>query len=44
MSVVASIGLLHLWNVDDGCTELDALLYIEDELIKAGALLGIGII
>ena len=42
MSVVASIGLLHLWDVEEGCAQLDAMLYSDDNEIKAGAYLGVG--
>jgi len=43
MSVVASIGLLHLWDVEEGCTQLDALFYADEDAIKAGAYLGVGL-
>lgn len=43
-SAVASIGLLNLWNVDAGLAELDKYLYSEDEYIKAGAILGVGVL
>ena len=42
MSVVASIGLLHLWDVEEGCSQLDALSYSNEDSIKAGAYLGVG--
>jgi 26S proteasome regulatory subunit N1 len=44
LSAVASLGLLHLWNVDLGLEALDKYLYASDSCVKAGALLGIGIV
>jgi len=43
-SAAASLGAIFLWNVELGLTEIDKYLYIEDDNIKAGALLGIGIV
>lgn len=44
MSATASLGLLHLWDVDGGLTPIDKYLYTNDEHIKAGALLALGIV
>lgn len=44
MSAAASLGSIFLWNVELGLTEIDKYLYINDDNIKAGALLGIGIV
>lgn len=41
-SAVASIGSIFQWNLD-GLQQLDKYLYVEENEIKAGALLGIGI-
>lgn len=40
----ASIGLLHMWDIENGLPALDRYLYSSNENIKAGALLGIGIV
>lgn len=42
-SAAASLGLLMLWNIDAGLTEVDKYLNSPDDNIKAGALLAIGI-
>ncbi|CAG9827533.1 unnamed protein product [Diabrotica balteata] len=44
ISATASLGLLHLWDVDGGLTPIDKYLYSTDENIKAGALLALGIV
>jgi 26S proteasome regulatory subunit N1 len=44
LSAAASIGLLYLWDVTTGASQLDKYLYSIDDNIKAGALLGIGIL
>lgn len=44
MSATAALGLVHLWDVDGGLTPIDKYLYSEEEYIRAGALLGIGIV
>eukprot|EP01095_Lingulamoeba_sp_RSL-Kostka_P012908 TRINITY_DN5214_c4_g1_i1.p1 TRINITY_DN5214_c4_g1~~TRINITY_DN5214_c4_g1_i1.p1 ORF type:complete len:893 (+),score=370.90 TRINITY_DN5214_c4_g1_i1:224-2680(+) len=41
-SVAASLGLVYLWD-EDGCGQLDRFLYSDDNHVKAGALLGIGV-
>eukprot|EP00322_Chrysochromulina_rotalis_P022638 CAMPEP_0115890898 /NCGR_PEP_ID=MMETSP0287-20121206/33586_1 /TAXON_ID=412157 /ORGANISM="Chrysochromulina rotalis, Strain UIO044" /LENGTH=644 /DNA_ID=CAMNT_0003347679 /DNA_START=26 /DNA_END=1956 /DNA_ORIENTATION=+ len=43
MSAAASLGLLLLWDVDGGLTQIDKFLYSTDENIKAGALLAVGV-
>lgn len=43
LSTTASIGLLHLWDVEMGLSEIDKYLYASEESIKAGALLGVAI-
>lgn len=43
-SAAASIGVLTLWDVDLGLAQIDKYLYSEEEYIKAGALLGVGIL
>eukprot|EP00050_Salpingoeca_kvevrii_P004135 m.243554 g.243554 ORF g.243554 m.243554 type:complete len:831 (-) comp10951_c0_seq1:89-2581(-) len=44
MSAAASLGLLLLWDVDGGLTQIDAYLFSDKEHVKAGALLAIGIV
>ncbi|ETV80823.1 hypothetical protein H257_06289 [Aphanomyces astaci] len=43
-SAAASLGLLMLWNVEEGITAIDKFLYSGDPHIKAGAILGVGIV
>lgn len=43
-STVASIGLINLWDVDSGLSIIDKYLYSPEDYIKAGALLGVGIL
>jgi len=44
MSAAASLGILLLWDVEIGLTQIDKYLYSNDDYIKAGALLAIGIV
>lgn len=44
LSAAASLGCIMMWNIEAGLTEIDKFLYSSDPLIKAGALLGIGIL
>lgn len=44
MSATASIGLILLWDVDGGLTQIDKYLYSPEETIKSGALLACGIV
>ncbi|KAI9787222.1 MAG: proteasome regulatory particle base subunit [Geoglossum umbratile] len=44
MSTAASIGMLLQWDVEMGLDKIDKYTYVEDNHIKAGALLAIGII
>ncbi|RKO97191.1 26S proteasome regulatory complex, non-ATPase subcomplex, Rpn1 subunit, partial [Caulochytrium protostelioides] len=44
MAATASLGALHLWNVEMGLSAIDKYLYSEDEHIKAGALFAIGMV
>lgn len=43
-SATASIGSLYQWNIDDGLQALDKYTYSSEDEIKAGALLGTGIV
>lgn len=42
MSAAASLGMILLWDVNGGLTQIDKYLYSKEEFIKAGALLAIG--
>eukprot|EP00043_Microstomoeca_roanoka_P020805 m.254068 g.254068 ORF g.254068 m.254068 type:complete len:897 (+) comp17677_c0_seq1:221-2911(+) len=44
MSAAASLGMLLLWDVDGGLTQIDAYMMSDKEEVKAGALLAIGIV
>ncbi|KAK3103587.1 hypothetical protein FSP39_020371 [Pinctada imbricata] len=44
LSATASLGLVLLWDVDGGLTQIDKYLYSSDDYIKAGALLACGIV
>lgn len=44
VSSTASIGSIYQWNIDDGFQALDKYSYSNDDEIKAGALLGMGIV
>ncbi|XP_038209901.1 26S proteasome non-ATPase regulatory subunit 2 [Zerene cesonia] len=44
LSAAASLGMIHLWDVDGGLTPIDKYLYTSDEHIKAGALLALGLV
>lgn len=44
MSAAASLGMVMLWDVEGGLTQIDKYLYSKDDHIKAGALLAIGIV
>ena len=43
LSTVASLGLVNLWNTENGLQELDQFQYNENVKLKAGAVLGMGI-
>ncbi|XP_076750826.1 26S proteasome non-ATPase regulatory subunit 2 [Xylocopa sonorina] len=44
LSATASLGLIHMWDVDGGLVPIDKYLYTNDNHIKAGALLAIGLV
>lgn len=44
MSAAASLGLMLLWDVDSGLTQIDKYLYSNEDNIKAGALLACGLV
>ena len=44
LSAAASLGMIMMWNVEEGLTTIDKFLYSSDENIKAGACLAIGVV
>lgn len=44
MSTTASLGLISLWDVEVGLTQIDKYLYSDEDYVKAGALLACGIV
>ncbi|XP_070532657.1 26S proteasome non-ATPase regulatory subunit 2-like [Ptychodera flava] len=44
LSTTASLGLILLWDVDGGLTQIDKYLYSSEDYIKSGALLACGIV
>eukprot|EP00918_Siedleckia_nematoides_P046027 GHVU01100887.1.p1 GENE.GHVU01100887.1~~GHVU01100887.1.p1 ORF type:complete len:874 (-),score=98.80 GHVU01100887.1:308-2821(-) len=44
LSATASLGLILLWDVDGGLTQIDKYLYSSEDYIKSGALLACGIV
>ncbi|KAK6463954.1 putative proteasome non-ATPase subunit [Scheffersomyces coipomensis] len=44
VSTTASLGALYQWNINEGLQALDKYTYAEEPEVKAGALLGIGIV
>ncbi|EDV28694.1 uncharacterized protein TRIADDRAFT_36957 [Trichoplax adhaerens] len=44
LSATASMGLIQLWDIDAGLTQIDKFLYASEDYVKAGALLACGIV
>eukprot|EP01118_Nematostelium_gracile_P000182 TRINITY_DN1017_c0_g1_i1.p1 TRINITY_DN1017_c0_g1~~TRINITY_DN1017_c0_g1_i1.p1 ORF type:complete len:876 (+),score=310.73 TRINITY_DN1017_c0_g1_i1:43-2670(+) len=44
MSAAASLGMVLLWDVDGGLTQIDKYMYATEDFVKAGALLAVGIV
>ncbi|KAK0135322.1 26S proteasome non-ATPase regulatory subunit 2 [Merluccius polli] len=44
LSAAASLGMVLLWDVDGGLTQIDKYLYSSEDYIKSGALLACGIV
>jgi len=42
-AATAALGMIQMWDVENGLTKIDQFLYLEDD-IKAGALLALGIL
>ena len=43
LASAASIGLVHLWDTDEGFTALERYLGTTDADVRAGAVLGLGV-
>ena len=44
MSAAASLGMIMMWNVEEGLNQMDKFFSHSDDFIKAGACLGLGIL
>ena len=44
MSAAASLGMLMMWNVEEGLNQIDKYFHDGEDFVKAGACLGVGII
>jgi len=44
LSAAASLGMIMMWNVEEGLTTIDKFLYSSEENVKAGACLAIGVV
>lgn len=44
MSAAASLGMILMWDVDSGLSQIDKFTYSSDDYIKAGASLAVGIV
>jgi len=44
MSAAASLGMITLWDVEGGLTQIDKYMYVSDQHVVAGALLAVGVV
>jgi 26S proteasome regulatory subunit N1 len=44
LSAAASLGMIYLWDMEEGLAAIDKYLYTKEEHIKAGAVLAIGVL
>jgi len=44
LSAVASIGMVMMWNVEEGLNQIDKYFHDGDDAVKAGACLAVGIV
>jgi len=44
LSAAASMGMILLWNVEEGLTQIDKFVYSTEDFVKAGAALAVGIV
>lgn len=43
MTAAASLGMVNLWDLDEGLAKLDKYLYTSEDYTTAGAVLGMGV-
>lgn len=43
ISAAASMGMVMLWNIDEGLNQIDVFMHHSEAYVRAGAMLGIGI-
>jgi 26S proteasome regulatory subunit N1 len=43
ISATASLGVIMLWNVQEGLNKIDSFLHHSDTYVRAGAMMGVGI-
>jgi 26S proteasome regulatory subunit N1 len=43
LAAAASVGLVNAWNVEEGLNKVDKFFHANDEFLKAGACLGVGL-
>lgn len=43
ISAAASLGLVMLWNIDEGLNQIDVFMHHSEVFVRAGAMMGIGI-
>lgn len=44
MSAAASVGMIRLWDVDAGLDDIDKYMYAEQDYVRAGAHLAVGLV
>ena len=44
LAAAASLGMIMMWNIEEGLTIIDKFLYSNEEYVRAGACLAIGIV
>ena len=44
LSAAASLGMIMMWNVEEGLTTIDKYLYSDDVMVKSGACLALGVL
>ncbi|KAI0564007.1 26S proteasome non-ATPase regulatory subunit RPN1 [Gracilaria domingensis] len=44
MSAAASVGMILLWDVETGLSDIDKYMHVEQDFVRAGALLGVGLV
>jgi len=44
LAAAASLGMIMMWNIEEGLTTIDKFLYSNEEYVRAGACLAIGIV